>query len=55
MKGQRVIGTCVGIGIISLLLGILLGWKLHGVKLRYLKKRREYHAKKAEELQNRLI
>lgn len=54
MRERRTLGVYLGIGIFSLLLGIALGWKLHGVRLGYLKKRRQFHSKKAEELQSKL-
>lgn len=52
MRGK--VGVYAGIGVISLLVGLLLGWKLRGVRQNLLKKQREYHALKAEELQHQL-
>lgn len=54
MKDQRRLGLCLGAGIVIFLLGIVFGWKLHGVRLGYLKKQREYHDQKARELQSKL-
>ena len=53
MKQSQVI-VYVGIGAISLLLGIILGWKLHETRLTYLKKQREFHIRKAEQYQHEL-
>lgn len=54
MKDQRHFGVYLGIGVVSLLLGIVLGWKLHGLRLGYLKKERDFHSKKADEMQSQL-
>ena len=54
MKDQRRLGLCLGVGIVAFLLGIVFGWKLYGVRLGYLKKQRDYHDKKAQELQSKL-
>lgn len=44
----------VGVGAVSLLIGFLLGWKLRGARLVYLKRQREYYSEKAQELQHQL-
>ena len=54
MADRKALGVYVGIGLISLVLGLVLGWKLHGAKLSIVKRRREYHSQKAKELQSRL-
>ncbi len=44
----------LGVGVVSFVIGVLFGWKLHGLKLGYIKKQRSYHSRKVEELQHQL-
>ena len=44
----------LGVGIVSFVFGVLFGWKLRGARLNYIKKKRSFHSKKAEELQQQL-
>lgn len=52
---KQVVAVYVGVGAISLVIGFVIGWKLHGVRLGYIKKKREFHSLKAQELQRQLI
>ena len=44
----------LGLGVVSFVAGVLLGWKLHEARLNYIRKKRNFHSMKAQELQQQL-
>lgn len=54
MKAGFSLGVVAGVAVLSLVVGVVIGWKIHGVRLSFLKRRRQYHSLKAHEIQQQL-
>lgn len=55
MVKRSTILVCGGISAVSLLLGIVIGWKLFGARKNYLKKQKNYYSAKAEGYEKELL
>lgn len=48
------VGRYVLVASAAFLFGVVLGWKLHEWRLQYLKRKRDYYARKAVEIHNEM-